>query len=751
MKNRISNEEKLIVFVNKFWKPVQETLDILTSKGPDEVKAWFVTEVFVNAYTQIYMCCTAPVIGRPPSEFEGRAEFFYGKLIYERLALYMTKRLQKVSLRIELERTPEEAFDCYMQVYIAFETYCKIIEKIFIYIECHWIEMVNKRLGSQKEILSIEKLLNSLWLQFVVQPNLPGILIGAKIELKKSRELKLNKSRVADFIGVISLYSPYQESSRSQCATFNEMLIQLYEEDIKTFLAAIVSANNLDSEPDFSKCELIISTWNEEMERVKGLFGKSRNLMRKYKKILRENLLEPSIGLLERITVDSLRSPQINQYLISGVYEMYSAYNVLHPRLEQLFEQVFTELVVSKSVSNMSHIWECTIWADSLLRNCFEEKKNYISIIKRVLRPVFSKIAGRNYTSMLAARIDKVIRTHNALTVNSSEHSELYAMMTQLRFVEDKETLRANYAHFLALRLMTWHQQASDVLPERIKMEKQVIDSLRKTCGSCAVEQFNRMLVDVDKGKDNAKGLLPDNMSSDTQVMIFPGGYWPQTKSGWNESIWPKELQRTYGVAASNYVRRFSSRKLEWSPELSTVAVKMDNSMVTLSVVQYSFLFLLLKRGFRAPIADCWACFDITEEALASLVYGLTACGLVLTADNDYYINETALGSFPPRINLAFAARNRVPQQNQLSSSAISALNQPIDYDALIQCHLVRISKREGKKGGLLKPLLFRKTKDALSSRISLNDSQLEALLKILIEKKYLEIDTKGKYIKYCP
>ena len=63
----------------------------------------------------------------------------------------------------------------------------------------------------------------------------------------------------------------------------------------------------------------------------------------------------------------------------------------------------------------------------------------------------------------------------------------------------------------------------------------------------------------------------------------------------------------------------------------------------------------------------------------------------------------------------------------------------------------MRISKREGKEGRLLKALLFQKTKDALSSHISLNDSQLEAQLKILIEKEYIEIDAEGKYIKYCP
>ena len=319
--------------------------------------------------------------------------------------------------------------------------------------------------------------------------------------------------------------------------------------------------------------------------------------------------------------------------------------------------------------------------------------------------------------------------------------------MALLHYVEDKEAFCTYYGHFLALRLMTWRQQASDVLLfERMKMEKRLIKCLRKTCGITFVEQFNRMLADVEK--ENLMDLLSAEMSSEAQVMILTGASWLQAKSGWNESIWPEQLQRIYGVAASNYVKRFSSRKLEWFPELSTVAVKMGSSLVTLSVVQYSFLFLLLQKGNRAPKADCLVYFGLTEETLGSLAYGLTSCGLVQTDGNNYCIDETALDSFPPRVDLAFAVRNQIAQQTQPSSSAMDALNQPTDYDSLVQCHLVRISKKEVQ---LLKTLLFQRTKDAFSSRISLTDSQLEAQMKILIEKEYIEIDAEGKYIKYCP
>ena len=623
-----------------------------------------------------------------------------------------------------------------------------MIEMTFHYIQHQWIDLVNGRFDCRKEILSIEKLLVSFWLQLVIQPSLPRILNGAKTELKTIRELKLQESLVADFIAFMSSYS--QDKELPQCATIYESLVQFCEDDLETFLVALASNISLNSaELDVSKCELIFSVWNEEMKRVSALFGKVPDLIEKYKKILRERLFEPSKRLIGDLLADSLLSPHVNQSFISRAYKIYSAYDVLHLRLVFLFEQVLMEKVTSKPVNDMSHIMECTIWADSLLRDCCEEDEDYTFILDMVLRPVFR--GNTSYISMLAARIDEVIRTQSALIGNSSENRQLFALMTQLRFVEDKETLRANYAHFLALRLMTWCQQASDVAYERIKMEKRVVDSLRKICGIRFVENLNRMLTDVENEKENTKGLLPEDMSSDTQVLILTGGSWPQAKRGWNERIWPERLQRIYGLAASNYEERFSSRKLRWFPELSTVAVRMGHSQVTISVLQYAFLSLLLQKGFRAPKAECLAYFDITEKVLGSLIHGLMACGLVQTADSDYYINETALDSFPPHLDLAFAARNRIPQHSHPTSSANCALNQPTDYDALIQCYLVRISKREGKEGQLLKTLLFQKTKDTLSSRISLNDSQLEAQLIVLIEKEYIKTDAEEKCITYCP
>jgi hypothetical protein len=743
----MGNEKKLDVFKSKFWKPVQKTLDKLITKSPDEVKSWFLTETFSSAYAQVYMCCTAPAIAPSPYESEISANFFTRKLTYECLKVYMTEHFQEVSLGIESQITLQETFNCYIQAHLDFEAYRKLIKMTFNCVQHQWIDVVNNGSFSfRREILSIEKLLVSLWLQFVIQPSLSRILKGAKTELKNIRKLKLHESRVADFISFIFSYS--QDQELPQCAIICESLVQFCEEDLEMFLGAFASTNSSNSKLDVSKCELIFNIWNEEMERVNAVFGKVQDLVEKYKNILRERLFEPSGRLIEEVIIDSLRNPQINQSLISGAYKTYSAYNVLHPRLVYLFERILMGRVASKPVNDMSHILECTIWADSLLRDCFEENTVYTLILEKVLRPVFR--GNSSYTLMLAEQIDKVIRTENALIKNSSEHRQLCALMAQLRFVEDKETLRANYAHFLALRLMTWRQQASDVLIERIKMEKRVVDSLRKTCGSDFVEQLSRMLADVEKEKENSKELLSADMSSEVQVMILAAS-WPQAKNGWKESIWPKQLQKAYSVAASNYKERFSGRKLEWLPELSTVAVKMGNSLVSLSVVQYSFLELLLQKGSHAPIADCLAHFDLTEEALASLIYGFTACGLVQTANNDYFINEKALDKFPPRVDLALAVRNRIPQQRQPAPSESGALNQPIDYDDLVQCHLVRISKREGKKGRLLKTLLLQKTKDAISSRITLTDYQLEAQLKILIDKGYIEIDAMGKYIKYCP
>ena len=108
-----------------------------------------------------------------------------------------------------------------------------------------------------------------------------------------------------------------------------------------------------------------------------------------------------------------------------------------------------------------------------------------------------------------------------------------------------------------------------------------------------------------------------------------------------------------------------------------------------------------------------------------------------------FYINETALDSFPPRLDLSFAAR-----KGYLNSINWLLLKLGRSTSLLITRHLVRISKRERL---LPKTVLFQKTKDALSSHFSLTDSHLEEQMKALIKKEYIKVDSEGKYIKYCP
>ena len=370
--------------INKFSKPIAETLTNLTTKTPDEVKLWFVPE---TSYSEVYISCVAPDIVPPPFNPKIKTKFFHSRLIYECLKGYMTMRFKKVSLGIELKRTPEEAFDCFMQAHCAFETYRKLIEKMFHYIQHHWVALVRRDSSVRRKVLAIEKLLVSLWLHLVIRPNLPCILKGVKTEFEKIRERKLQENRYADFTSFISSYS--KDKELPQCAYFNKMLVQLYEKNLKTYLAAFASANNLNSGLDVSKCGLIIGTWNEEMKKVKTLFGNVEDRVKKYKKILRKRLIEPSISSFEEVIADSLRSPHYNQSLIRGAYKLCLAYK--HPRLVQLFEQVLTERVTSKPVNDMTHKMECTNWADSLLRDCFEGNEDYISICDKVFQSDFSE------------------------------------------------------------------------------------------------------------------------------------------------------------------------------------------------------------------------------------------------------------------------------------------------------------------------------------------------------------------------
>ena len=77
--------------------------------------------------------------------------------------------------------------------------------------------------------------------------------------------------------------------------------------------------------------------------------------------------------------------------------------------------------------------------------------------------------------------------------------------------------------------------------------------------------------------------------------------------------------------------------------------------------------------------------------------------------------NENVVDTFPPQLDLSLVV-SQGPAGRIDANPYDGAKNQPIDYEMLIQCQLVRISKREGKNGKLLKTDLFEKAKIALSS-----------------------------------
>ena len=141
---------------NKFWRPIRETLDKLTTKSPDEVKSWFVTETLLSAYSQVHIGCVAPeIIPFLADSKVVSAEFFHSMLIYVCLNKYMTLRFKTISLGIESKSTAEEAFVCYMQAHLAFETYRKVIEKMFHYIQHHWVDLSEANLAFEKKFFRL--------------------------------------------------------------------------------------------------------------------------------------------------------------------------------------------------------------------------------------------------------------------------------------------------------------------------------------------------------------------------------------------------------------------------------------------------------------------------------------------------------------------------------------------------------------------------------------------------------------------
>jgi hypothetical protein len=734
--------------MDKFWKPIEEVLDSLLEKSPSESKDWFMKEHYVSTYTQVYLCCVSPVMSSSSSN-NSRPEFFHGQQLYQRLKNYLSTKFGEISNIISKSTNSLSLFEKYIDKFEAFEISYPLIDITFNYVKRHWIDIVNR--FKNNEIIPIDKLIVEIWCERVVFPNLASLLEGFSVLLNESRigQTKYDEKIIKFFSFIIQL-------SQSDCRMmpFSSKIVssstEFYSQNLIQYLENNLSNNNFTS-IDESKCTIILSLWNREFGRILSFVHDEKQLssqteeIKQFKRILRENYLEKLLPGFE-VFVSGLFStdPTDNTIIfLKEIYQIYSSYNKLHDSLVSLFSNALKGhiLMMKSRDSFVDHLLACIIWADSLIEKCFKTNADFINSRDKVLREIFNSGTVPNIATLLATCIDSVIRVSS----HSQPHPQLSAMLTLFKFVGDKDSFKRTYSQFLSLRLMTWRldQHLKD---ERLELEKRITFSIESSCGASYVGLLNRMISDIESEKQNFNS-LPIQFEPDKYSVVFiTGGSWPQAQTNWAGQNWPPSLIPFINSATTGYLSKFSGRKLDWLPDLSTVMIEMGHCLVNVSILQYIILVSIFQTG-RISKNDALNLLGISFDLFHSHMLGLFSSGLLkFTSDDHLVLDESVITHFPQYLDLAFVVRGTLdPDMEKLPSMIV---NETVDIEPLIQCYLVKVSKQRKE---LLKQDLFSAVKEAIHDKYLVTDSEIEKQIKTLIEREYMEENKSTNVIKYCP
>ena len=741
------SDQRLNAYMDKFWTPIENVLDSLISKDPTEAREWFMREHYVSTYTQVYLCCVSPVIVSPPSNGI-RPEFFHGQQLYQRLKNYLSMRFEKISDNISNSANSVALFECYMNKYEAFEISCPLIDITFHYIKRHWIDIINR--FKNNEIIPIDELIIESWCEHVILPNITPLLDGFSLLLNESRTgNSMHDEKINKFFSFI-VGREQGDSKMAFSSRVSAIATDFYSHNLTRYLETILTDNNFEA-IDEQKCNMILKIWMTEFNRILSFVQVDKHILtqneeiKQFKRILRENFIEKLLPgfevfisrlLANEPTTDNLR-------FLGEIYEIYSSYNKLHENLLSLFSNAFKSHIFNAKHREpfVDHLLACIIWADNLIKQCFKSNPDFINSRDKMLREIFNSGSIPNIANLLATCIDSAIR----LSVPSQPHPQISALLTLFKFVSDKDSFKRTYSQFLSLRLMTWRLD-QNIKEERLELEKQITSNIESSCGTGYVGLLNRMISDVE---NEAQNLFEFPLMFDPEkhnLIFITAGSWPQSRANWSGQHWPPTLIPFINSATTNYLSKFSGRKLEWLPDLSTVMIEIDHCLVNISVLQYLLLSAITLTG-KIPKDEALGFLGISSDMFQFFMLGLFSSGLLKYSTDEFItLDESVIKHFPHYLDLAYVVRGSLdPEMEKLPSMIV---NDTVDVEPLIQCFLVKISKQRKE---LHKPDLFSAVREAIRPKYIVSDSEIESQIKTLIEREYLEENSATQVIRYCP
>ncbi|CAF0885125.1 unnamed protein product [Adineta ricciae] len=361
-------------------------------------------------------------------------------------------------------------------------------------------------------------------------------------------------------------------------------------------------------------------------------------------------------------------------------------------------------------------------------------------------RPNKSSISAE----LLARYCDTILRKgHQARNIDVDK--KIDEIMAIFNYIEDKDIFQKFYFKLLAKRLVGQLSASDDY-------EELMITKLKEVCGFEYTLKFQRMFQDMR---------LSTNLISEFEnyceekncnnivkfsFMVLASNTWPL--KGLSKFNLPIELIPTFESFTSFYGKKFTGRKLEWAHHFSKGELKMlyTASKNTVQVSTYQMAILLLFNTVDSMTVE--AMLDATQiekqlflQVLVTLLKSKVLKCPHLRSNGEIKERDIA-DDFCIDIDLGFKnnmIRFSLHQPiRSIEQADAEATTQSIEEDRkmVIQAAIVRIMKA---RKDLQHSILIQETISQLVSRFIPKIPLIKKCIDILIEKEYLERDTKDR------
>uniref|UniRef100_A0A6B2KYM3 Cullin family profile domain-containing protein n=1 Tax=Arcella intermedia TaxID=1963864 RepID=A0A6B2KYM3_9EUKA len=734
--------------MDEVWPPLEKGLTYLLTN----LTEGFSLNKYMDLYSAVYNYCTTPRPTAKPST-PGKpvaGANLVGEELYYRLMNFLQRHM-KVLYKAAETRMDDSLLNYYKKEWDRYTTALRVLNKIFEYLNRHWIKREIETEQNKKQVYEVYTLALVIWRDDLFAP-LKNRITPALLSLieKERNGEQIDTSLVK---GVMDAYVNLGLNKADP--------LEIYKRDFSNFFLESTELYYTAESTEF----ISKNTIGEYMKKVEERIQQELERVRENGYL--HTSTEPQLVVkIQQVLIEKHKNEMWAEFQVllandknEDVGRMYNLLSRISDGLERLRE------ILEKHIQTVGYnaIQDCAreaindprLYVDTILKvhnkynglvkTSFKNEAGFVAALDKACRRfindnMVTKMAKTSSKSpeLLAKYCDILLKKSPKNPEESEVQQTLEDVMLVFKYIEDKDVFQTFYSKMLAKRLINNSSQSE-------YLEGQMIAHLKNNCGYEYTAKLARMFNDMALSRD-----LLDNFKTSTKeldgvefsALVLATGSWPLQPPATNFTI-PKELSACEQAFQKFYQNKHQGRKLNWLLQFSKGELKAKYTTNKHGIVfqcsTYQMGVLLQFNEQEEITTDELATLtSLTKVTLSQTLATLLRTNVLtmepangkITAQTKFKLNE---GYKSNRAKVLINVRLE-PQQQEDNDETHKVVEE--DRKLQIQAAIVRIMKNRKtlKHGNLMSEVI-----QQLQNRFKPKVSVIKKCIDILIEKEYME------------